>query len=256
MKTKKLLVLCAILLLVMVSLTAQAQTLTHVADLSNILTDAEERLLNQELASIYEDLGFDSIIITSNSYEGWPGKRFAAEYYERQRSPKAYPNGAALVYNPTLGPNGDIWEAARGTGERLLGAQGDDALLDVVRPYARQRDYAGMFQAYARYLRASVTPPTPLSVATKYAPFGVIGGFIIGLIAAFSMKAQLRTARRQTAADQYVLRDSLDVTQAHDLYLYETVVRRKIETQRPSGGGGGSFRSSSGTSYSGRGGRL
>lgn len=255
MKTKKLLALTGILMLVLVFASAQAETLTHVADLSDVLNDADERIINRELASIYEDLGFDSIIITSDSYEGMSGTRFAAEYYERQRSPQDFPDGAALVYNPRLGPYGEIWEAARGSGQWLLGAQGDEALLDTVRPYARSRDYAGMFQAYARYLRTSVTPPTPLSVATKYAPFGGIGGLIIGLITAFTMKSKLRTAKRQTAADRYVQHDSLDVTQAQDLYLYETVIQRKIETSR-SGGGGGSFRSSSGTSYSGRGGRL
>ena len=256
MKTKRVYLLLAALLLTFTLAGAHAETLMHVADLSNLLTETEENILNRELASIYEDLGFDSIIITSDTYEGMSGLLFAAEYYERQRSELDYPNGVALVFNWTLGPNGEIWESARGTGERLLGDQGDDALLDAVRPYARNRDYNGMFHAYARYLRASATPPTPMDVATKYAPFGGIGGFVVGLISAFTMKSKLRTAKRQTTADRYVLRDSLDVTQAHDLYLYETVIRRKIETPRSSSGGGGSFRSSSGTSYSGRGGRL
>ena len=40
------------------------------------------------------------------------------------------------------------------------------------------------------------------------------------------------------------MRDTLNVTQAHDLYLYETVVRRKIEKPKSSSGGSSSFTSS------------
>lgn len=248
-------VLLVVLAIALVAVScAHADTLQHVADLANLLTDEQEASLNRELQAIYDDLGFDSLIITTNDFQGMYGSRYAAAYYESLRKPAQYPNGVALAYNPLLGPNGEIWEAARGTGEHLLGDLDNDSLLNAVRPYARSRDYAGMFHAYAVYLRDSVTPATPLETAQAYAPFGGVAGFIIGLISTFTMKAKLKTARSQFKADRYVLQDSLNVTQAHDLFLYETVVRRKIE--QPRSGGGGSFRSSSGTSYSSRGGRL
>ncbi len=248
--------LLAIVMVATLLASAQEQPLQHVADLADVLTDQQEAQLNEQLQAIYDDLGFDSLIITANDYQSMAGDRYAAEYYEKLRSPQQYPNGVALIFNPHSGPNGEIWEAARGTGKSMLGAQGDDALFDVVRPYARDRDYFGMFQAYGEYLRTSVTPSTPAEVAGKYGVYGLVAGFVVALISALTMKAKLKTARRQTAADRYAMCDTLNVTQAHDLYLYETVVRRKIEKPKSSSGGGSSFTSSSGTSYSSRGGKL
>ena len=50
---------------------------------------------------------------------------------------------------------------------------------------------------------------------------------------------------------------SLNLTDARDLFLYQTVTRRKIETSSTrSGGGGFSSGSRGGTSYGGRGGKF
>lgn len=62
----------------------------------------------------------------------------------------------------------------------------------------------------------------------------VIGG-IVSLIIAFcvvsSMSAKLKTAAKQSAAMNYIRKNSLDLTCKRDTYLYTTTERRKIEKQ-------------------------
>ena len=85
----------------------------------------------------------------------------------------------------------------------------------------------------------------------------LIAGLVIGLIYALVLKSKLKIAKSQTGAQQYVVPNSLNLTDARDLFLYQTVTRRKIETSsNRSGGGGFSSGSRGGTSYGGRGGKF
>ena len=63
-------------------------------------------------------------------------------------------------------------------------------------------------------------------------------------------------ARFKQGAEAYVLRDSLNITQSDDIYLYQTVTRTKIQSSSGGGGGGFSTGSRGGTSYGGRGGKF
>ena len=191
--------LLAIVMLATLLASAQGQPLQHVADLADVLTDQQEAQLNKQLQAIYDDLGFDSLIITANDYQSMAGDRYAAEYYEKLRNPQQYPNGVALIFNPHSGPNGEIWEAARGTGKSMLGDQGDDALFDVVRPYARDRDYFGMFWRMVS-ICASVTPPTPLKWLEVWSLWNCCRLCSSPDFCA-NHEGKTKTARRQTTAD-------------------------------------------------------
>jgi hypothetical protein len=50
-------------------------------------------------------------------------------------------------------------------------------------------------------------------------------GVVIALIAVSSMKAQLKSVRRQNQANAYVKSGSMNITRAGDYYMYRTVTR-------------------------------
>ena len=78
----------------------------------------------------------------------------------------------------------------------------------------------------------------------------LIIGLIAGLITAFSLKAQLKSIRKQDQADMYVKSGSMQVTARSDLFLYRHVTRQKKETNKSSGSSrSGSSRSVGGRSF-------
>lgn len=86
-------------------------------------------------------------------------------------------------------------------------------------------------------------------------PLSLIIGFLIALIVVGNMKGKLKTVRAQNKADGYVKKDSMNLTDSRDLFLYRTLTRTKKANEQKSsessthesesgkthGGGGGSF---------------
>ncbi len=82
-------------------------------------------------------------------------------------------------------------------------------------------------------------------------------GMIISFLIMIKYTKQLKTVRAQIKADSYVVKDSLDVKVAKDIFLYRTVSRVRRQTESNSGGGGGGVHtSSSGSSHGGGGGKF
>jgi hypothetical protein len=61
----------------------------------------------------------------------------------------------------------------------------------------------------------------------------ILFGLIIGLASAFGINAalrrQMKPVRFQHGASNYVLRDTLKISNAKDIYLYKKVSKTKIE---------------------------
>lgn len=72
------------------------------------------------------------------------------------------------------------------------------------------------------------------------------------------MKGKLKTVRAQKAANSYMKKDSMQITESRDLFLYHTVTRTAKASGGSSGGRGGSstHRSASGTTHGGGGGKF
>lgn len=78
----------------------------------------------------------------------------------------------------------------------------------------------------------------------------LIIGLVAGLITAFSLKAQLKSVRKQHLADAYVKSGSMQVSTRSDLYLYRNVTRVRKQNNNSSGSrSGGSSRSVGGRSF-------
>jgi len=249
---KRTLVLLAAALLVCI-FSAGAETLQHVSDLAGVLSAQEEAALNLQAEEVFGLTGFDIILHTTNDSQRKGPKDYSFDYYHAFRDAERYPDGSMFSI---LFDTRDYYEAARGRGIQLLTYREANDLAGVVQGKLSDGDYYGAMRDYVRYVRRLLIPPTPLERTVALAPFILIGGLVVGLIYALYLKSKLKIARFKQGAEAYVLRDSLNITQSDDIYLYQTVTRTKIQSSSGGGGGGFSTGSRGGTSYGGRGGKF
>ena len=79
-------------------------------------------------------------------------------------------------------------------------------------------------------------------------------GFVVSGIITGMWKNQLKSVEMQRAASSYLKPGSLNISYTRDLFLYRTVNR--TEKQKDSDGGSSTHKSSSGTTYGGKGGKF
>lgn len=257
---KKLIIILLLLSLLLPSaaLAAQEQDYTHLYDQTGTFSPEDLQSLESEMDALWRDLGVDAMIITTNDSQGKSAKLFAADFYEAHRpNYDAIEDSVIFAFCYDIGPRGAYGEATHGRARRILNAQGDDALYDVLAPYLPSKNYGDAMHAYLRYVRHHLTPRTALSIAQSYFPFVLVLAFVIALITVLAMKGQMKLAKNQYNASAYTSRNSLNITESQDIYLYETEHRVKIESSSSGhSSGGGGFSSSSGRSYGGRSGSL
>ncbi len=58
----------------------------------------------------------------------------------------------------------------------------------------------------------------------------IIGGLIIGWIVATVMKGKLKSVEKQTRATNYMKKDSLNLTQSYERFLFRNVTKTKIQS--------------------------
>lgn len=65
------------------------------------------------------------------------------------------------------------------------------------------------------------------TVSTAAIPVALIIGLIVGLITAFSLKGQLKSVHTQRAAANYLVSNSLNLTEQRDYFLYKTIEKKE-----------------------------
>lgn len=256
---KKRVVICLLfLMLAMFVLPASAQTMRHVYDQTNTFSAEEIASLEKEMQAIYQDLQVDTMIVTTNNSMGKEPDLYAADFYKQERSVPWPENRVIFAFCFDIGPRGRYGEAAHGSPKHVLTARGDDELYNLLAPYLPSRNYGPAMHDYVAYVRKAMTPRAPLTIATEYSMYALAVGVLVALITVFSMKSNMKTAKSKKSAANYVLANSLHLSNSNDIFLYETEHRVKIETPSSGSGssGGRSFTSSGGSSYGGRSGSL
>ncbi|MCQ2428472.1 MAG: TPM domain-containing protein [Clostridia bacterium] len=160
------------------------------------------------------------------------------------------------------------WQiSTSGKGITVLTDYGIETIFDAMEEAADDRDdYLGMLSAFAGkvydYIDIYETTGEPFDLYEDNSPHflrkGIISAFI-GLIASMigtgSLKGQLNSVYSQRAAGHYTKKDSMQVTEASELFLFSTVTKTRIQSDSSSRSGGGSstHSSSSGGSHGGGG---
>lgn len=127
-------------------------------------------------------------------------------------------------------------------------------------------NYASAFNTYADLCDEFITqarsgspydkgslPRESLSII--WLPISVVIGVVLALIIVGSMKGKLKSVHSQAAANSYMKKDSLNVTESTDLFLYHNMTRTE-KKKESSSEGSSTHTSSSGTTHGGGSGKF
>lgn len=225
----------------------------RVADEAGLLSMSEQAALTEVCDAIADELAFDVVAHTTLGTGGKSIRLYAADYFEEHFGGE----GAVLVIDMAQRD----WYFAAPTGTFTDEAM--DYMEERIQSCLDEEDFYGAMRVFAEDCRAFMTQIANGGEMTVPADIGAIAigvliccgiGLAIGFIVRGVLKGQLKSVYRRPEAGTYVVPGSLTLTESRDMYLYSHVSRiKKPENNSRSGG---SFSSSSGRSFSGRGGRF
>lgn len=270
MMKKKLSVLLLVLVLCLVAVSPVladndgfADAYYRVIDIADLLSDSEEEALNELLDEISIRQDMDITVATTDDLEGFSVEEYADLLYEQcmfgYGSDK---DGLMLLISME---DHDWYITTCGYGITAFTDAGIEYIGEQITQDLSDGNYAAAFTSYAELCDDFITqartgdpydsgnlPSQPLSLV--WIPAALVIGFVIARIFVGNMKSELKTVRKQAAANSYVRSGSMNITESNDLFLYHTVTRTK--KAKSSSSGSSTHRSASGTSHGGGGGKF
>lgn len=245
-----------------------AENSDKVVDGAELLTDSEEQSLESYIKEVIEkhDFDYDIAVVTVNYTDGKSAEAYADDYYDYNYYGYDSEGSGLLLLVDMGGRNWHI--STKGKGIRAFTDYGISRIGDEVADHLSDGDYYNAFKKFAgladSYIDKYENSGKAYDVGNKPKDYGhmfmisLLGSMVVAAIVCICMAAQLKTAVKQTAARVYVKNGSMRVTNARDIFLYNTVSKTKIETDSGGHGGGGSSThvSSSGSTHGGGGGKF
>lgn len=235
---KKLLsLILALLLLTVLAVPAMAASdVPYVVDEADLLTDSEERALEDTLSALSEKLGMDVVVVTTDDTGYKSSVAYADDFFD---------------YGG-YGADGILWLIDMDNRKSTISTAGeaidlfDDSVQDTMQDELAPMLTDGRYYEAACRFAELCDEYSSFSVGTSLI-IAVVIGFVVAFIATAVMKGQLKSVRAKAAAADYVKPGSLQVTEARDLFLYRHVDRR----EKPKSNGSSTHTSSSGRSHGG-----
>ena len=271
---KKLLIIAAaaVTMLMPVSLSASAElidpALPRVIDNADLLSDSEEKILNDRIDDIISTYDFDVVILTEESNGDSSPMAYADDYYD-YNGYGANSAGDGVLFLINMDER-DWWVSTKGYGITVFTDYGIDKIEEIVVPELSRGTYFSAFEYFLdtteEYIKAA-NNGNPYDVDNKYMTtdekfksilvsiaVGLGIGLVTALIVVLVFKSQLKSVQFEYAAREYEVKNSFNVTRSNDVFLYRNVTKRK----KPENNGGGSSThiSSSGSSHGGGGGKF
>lgn len=243
-----------------------AGDMPRLVDEADLIPDGDEAELLGKLDEISERQQVDVVVLTVNSLEGMSPEEYADDFYDYNGY--GFGDGRdGILFLISMGER-EMCMSTTGYGITAFTDAGQDYIYDQIMTYIKDGDYTTAFTIFATQCDGFITQARTGEAYDvdnlPQEPFSVFGaliiavgiGFIVSLIATGIMRLQLHSVYSQSAADSYMIKDSLKVTRSNDLFLYRQVERRekpKEEEQEKTSSQGGSTThvSSSGTTHGG-----
>lgn len=236
-----LLSLCMVFSSALPAFARDPDTYAYVYDEADILTFTEEGALHDKISRINAEHGITVIIVTADYL--WNGISIDTYADTAYRKYSGQANGAVF----TVCKNSREWcIQGYGTVETVYT---EDVLTRIEENCIDQLSDGNYYDAFSCFAELTDEAITLVNAGTPYKspiPWGEIllisltAGFIAAAIAVFVMARQLKSVRRQSAARDYMKKDSLNITEHRDLFLYHTVTRTAKPKNNSSGGSRGS----------------
>ena len=233
-------------------------------DTANILSESEKTTLLEKLDEISVRQKTDITIVTLNDLNDYSTARECADdiYDYCNYGYGADRDGILLLLSMK---DRDWCISTCGYGITAFTDAGIEYIGKQMKSDLSGGNYAAAFDTYATLCDKFITqakngtpydkgnlPREPLSVI--WIPISIAIGVVLALIVVSIMKGKLKTVHPQAAADSYVKKNSLNITNSSDLFLYHTIDR--TERQKETSSGSSTHTSSSGTTHGGGGGKF
>ena len=226
---------------------ALAET-AHVYDPSGVFSAKEQADLEAGAQALMEEYGVDLLLAITRKSIGMEAYDYAPEIYAELRGADACEDYGVFAVDLAGRTYGFDAEGQLG---RAMNDYGGNRVENLLVGYLSDGEYLGAMNAWIDLARTLSDPAngygqpvTPLAYAAGYLVFILIGAMVIAGIVVGVMISKLKTAKFQSAANAYVVENSMQMRTATEHFLYETVTRRKIE-RNTSNGSSGSHSSSS-----------
>ncbi|MBQ7203412.1 MAG: TPM domain-containing protein [Eubacterium sp.] len=270
---KKLTVSLALFIVVLMSLPmfAHADEKQYLVDNAQLLTAEEAMQLEAVLESVSTSTGMDVVAVTTNTLDGKSPEAYADDYYDYN----GYANDGCLFL---ISMEDRDWHiSTKGYAITAITDYGVRLVENEVVPYLSQGSYYLALDKYASLvseLTAEAKKGTPYDTNHLYTDtYGItfegekkgetaksiaisaIIAIVIALIVVFSVKKSYKPVQFKANAADYLVQGSLNVTQAHEQFLYSNV-SKTARSDSSSGGGSSTHTSSSGSTHGGGGGKF
>ena len=237
---------------------AQSDSIQHVVDQADILTSQEEQAIGNRIEEMSEKWKQDFVVVTTYDAEGKDSEEYADDYYDDHGYQE---NG--ILYLVDL-DNSNVWISTSGSMIRFLTDSRIDRVIDAGYSQLKSQNYGEGFLAMLdqtdTYMEAGIldnqyTYDVETGKVNRH--YGLTAGEIIvallvGLACGGIFFGVINARyKMRTGTYTYPFREKgkIQLIRRDDIFVNQTVTRRRIERNPPSGGGG---RSSVHTSGSGR----
>lgn len=237
------------------------EEIAWVFDDCDILSDEEITELNDELAYIYDTYGYDAVLwISQDVGEDEDYRQYAAQFMQENEIGYGDTHeGMCIFHQPGVR---NITIVFRGDTQNEFSTRIQDEMLDKCKTYLKADDPFGGYQSLIRDLEAGLDR---IAEGQKIRPMDISNGsvtsrFITDLLMAFVIMIiptgimtwyqvrKMKTCVQQANASEYTADGGLELSEKHDIFLYETVSQTaKVKNDDNDSG---SF-SSGGESFSG-----
>ena len=230
----------------------------RIVDNAGLLSAPERASLTQLIDAVSVAYNFDLVIVTEESIGNSP-MEYADDFFDYNGYGLGPNRDGCLFLQVT--DERDFWFSTSGRGIKLMNnTAGDKLENDVVRYLALNNPYEA-YRAFIldweQFLELDAKGRS-YNVFYKWNAVFVTAAWLISLAAGFIVvmiwKKGMNTALAKTHAAAYVIPGSLSFKVKKDNFLFSNVT--KTAKPKDNGSGGGSHRSSSGSSHGGRGGKY
>ena len=235
-----------------------------------LLSESQVSELTAKLDEISVRHQFDVVVTIAYSLDGKNPRVFAADFYENQGFGYGE-NGDGIILMLAM-EHRDFAFATKGHGLYVFTDAGQEHMEGLFLPYLRNDEYFEAFMAFAdaadtfliraeegeRYEAGNI-PVSDSERLTNHliaAAISLVIAFIVPGIVVWVWTNQLKSVRKKDFACNYIRQGSMQLTLQRDTFLYRNVTRTARQQSSSGGGSSGSFRSSSGSSFSGRSGKF
>lgn len=234
------------------------ESASRVVDDADILTDAEETALAEQISELTAQYNKDFVIYTDSSSYGMNVSTLAADFYQFNGYGFGDDYSGSVLFICMEDGNRQWYSAFFGDSQNYMTSNNLNETDDAIEPYMRSGDYYDAVAEYINCLDIIYGHKISSGNLTMIIVIAAITAVVIAAIAVFIMYKAMKKVRIATEANRYVVPGSFHIRRARDYYLYSTMTRVRRDQNNGGGGGGrsgfsGGGHSSGGRSFSGGG---